>query len=80
MSQQPMDPIRIQLRLPIDLHAQLQEATIANDRSLNGEILNRLRSTFKGKRVQQPRGDCISTDNVAQPPRERQLAAQQPSK
>lgn len=54
MSHKPMPPVRMQLRLPPDLHSQLQEAAMADDRSLNGEIVNRLRSTFKGKRTQQP--------------------------
>jgi hypothetical protein len=69
----------MQVRLPADLHLQMQEASVASDRSLNGEIVNRLRSTFKGKRVRQPSGDPLSTDIMASP-RERQLAAQQPGK
>lgn len=42
------------VRLPDDLKATLKAEAEANDRSLNGEIVNRLRSTFKGKRAQQP--------------------------
>lgn len=41
------------VRLPDDLKTDLKEAAVANDRSLNGEIVNRLRSTFKGIRTQQ---------------------------
>jgi len=47
------------VRLPPEFKAQLQAEAKANDRSLNGEILARLRSTFKAKRVsttQQPKG------------------------
>lgn len=43
----------MQLRLPPDVHALLVAAAEASDRSLNGEIVNRLRSTFKSKCVQQ---------------------------
>lgn len=68
MSPKSMETARIQLRLPTDLHAQLQEATLTNDRSLNGEIVNRLRSSFKGKCAQQPSRDCLSTDTVKQHP------------
>ncbi|WP_143047707.1 Arc family DNA-binding protein [Variovorax sp. YR266] len=39
------------VRLPDDLKGDLQAAATQNDRSLNGEIVNRLRSTFKGKRA-----------------------------
>ncbi|WP_225782637.1 Arc family DNA-binding protein [Xenophilus sp. Marseille-Q4582] len=42
------------VRIPDDLKAQLKAEAIANDRSLNGEILARLRSTFKAKHTQQP--------------------------
>lgn len=42
------------VRIPPDFKAQLQTEAKANDRSLNGEILARLRSTFKGNRSQQP--------------------------
>lgn len=38
------------VRIPLDLKAQLQAEAKANERSLNGEILARLRSTFKAKR------------------------------
>jgi hypothetical protein len=41
------------VRIPPDFKAQLQAEAKANDRSLNGEILARLRSTFKGKRINQ---------------------------
>jgi len=36
------------VRLPDDLKAALAIEARKNDRSLNGEIVNRLRSTFKG--------------------------------
>lgn len=39
------------VRIPPDFKAQLQAEAKANDRSLNGEILARLRSTFKAKRA-----------------------------
>ena len=42
------------VRLPDELKDELKEAAVANDRSLNGEIVNRLRSTFKIERTQQP--------------------------
>ena len=48
------------VRLPDDLKAALKSEAEANDRSLNGEIVNRLRSTLKGKRTQQsptPKGN-----------------------
>lgn len=38
------------VRIPPDFKAQLKAEAKANDRSLNGEILARLRSTFKTKR------------------------------
>lgn len=39
------------VRIPPDFKAKLQAEAKANDRSLNGEILARLRSTFNGKRT-----------------------------
>lgn len=48
--QRPPTPVR----LPDDLKAALAIEAQKNDRSLNGEIVNRLRSTFTGKRPQQP--------------------------
>ena len=42
------------VRIPEDFKALLRAEAIANDRSLNGEILARLRSTFKAKRTKQP--------------------------
>ena len=42
------------VRIPLDLKADLKAEAAANDRSLNGEILARLRSTFKAKRTTQP--------------------------
>lgn len=47
-----LDPTPV--RIPDDLKAALKTEAIANDRSLNGEILARLRSTFKAKRSKQP--------------------------
>jgi len=44
--QTPPTPVR----LPDDLKKDLKAAAEENDRSLNGEIINRLRSTFKGTR------------------------------
>lgn len=38
------------VRLPKDLKQRLKDAAGANDRSLNGEIVNRLRSTFPDMR------------------------------
>jgi len=38
------------VRLPDDLKKELQAAATGNDRSLNGEIVNRLRASLKGKR------------------------------
>lgn len=46
-AQLPPTPVR----LPDELKKDLQAAALKNDRSLNGEIVNRLRSTFKGKRT-----------------------------
>lgn len=43
-----LDPTPV--RIPEDLKAALKTEAAANDRSLNGEILARLRSTFKAKR------------------------------
>jgi len=42
------------VRLPDELKKELKKAAAANDRSLNGEIVNRLRSTLNGKHSQQP--------------------------
>lgn len=42
------------VRLPNELKEALKEAAETNDRSLNREIVNRLRSTFKGRRTQHP--------------------------
>jgi hypothetical protein len=67
------------VRLPDDLKASLKSEAEANDRSLNGEIVNRLRSTFKAKRARQPSGDAPSVEMIPSP-RERQLASQQPGK
>ena len=47
-----LDPTPV--RIPPDLKAELKAEAVANDRSLNGEILARLRSTFKAKRTTQP--------------------------
>lgn len=47
------------VRIPPDFKAQLKAEAKANDRSLNGEILARLRSTFKAKR-------SISTESKGQ--------------
>jgi predicted HicB family RNase H-like nuclease len=43
----------MQLRLPPELHALLVASASRADRSLNGEIVNRLRSTFTAKRNSQ---------------------------
>ena len=43
-----LDPTPV--RIPDDLKTALKTEAAANDRSLNGEILARLRSTFKAKR------------------------------
>ncbi|MGC3984798.1 MAG: Arc family DNA-binding protein [Pseudorhodoferax sp.] len=42
------------VRIPDDLKGLLKAEAVANDRSLNGEILARLRQSFKGRRTQQP--------------------------
>ena len=42
------------VRMPDDLKAQLKAEATANDRSLIGEIVARLRATFKAKRTTQP--------------------------
>ncbi|WP_212644892.1 Arc family DNA-binding protein [Delftia sp. PE138] len=46
----PPTPVRI----PDELKEQLKAQAIANDRSLNGEILARLRASIQGERVHQP--------------------------
>lgn len=43
------DYVKTALRLPPDLHAELHAAATEGDRTYNGEIINRLRSTFKTK-------------------------------
>ncbi|WP_278535681.1 hypothetical protein [Delftia acidovorans] len=43
------DYIKTALRLPPDLHAALHEAALTSERTYNGEILARLRSTFKAR-------------------------------
>ncbi len=79
MSQTKPTHTRMQVRIPSEVHTALLAACEESDRSLNGEIVN-LRSTFKGKRARQLSGDRISIANLHEQPRERQLAAQQPSK
>lgn len=44
------DYVKTALRLPPDLHAALHEAAEEGERTYNGEIVSRLRSTFKAKR------------------------------
>jgi hypothetical protein len=46
---------RITLRLPSDLHALLVEEIERSDRSLNGEIISRIRSSFQGAAYPLPR-------------------------
>jgi len=41
------------VRIPADLKGLLKAEAVANDRSLNGEILSRLRQSFKGRHAQQ---------------------------
>lgn len=48
--QLPPTPVRI----PDELKEQLKAQAVANDRSLNGEILARLRASLQGERVHQP--------------------------
>ena len=43
-----LDPTPV--RIPVDLKAALKAEAATNDRSLNGEILARLRASFTGKR------------------------------
>lgn len=50
------DSGQLKLRLPDDLKEALREEALANERSINGEIVNRLRSTFKGKSLGQRKG------------------------
>lgn len=45
------DYVKTALRLPPDLHAALHEAAAEGERTYNGELLARLRSTFKTKRA-----------------------------
>jgi predicted HicB family RNase H-like nuclease len=42
--------IGLMLRLPPDLHERLKACAKENDRSLNQEIVNRLRRSFEGYR------------------------------
>lgn len=42
------------VRIPDDMKGVLKAEAVANDRSLNGEILARLRLTLKDQRTQQP--------------------------
>ncbi|WP_366762520.1 Arc family DNA-binding protein [uncultured Xylophilus sp.] len=42
------------VRIPPDIKVRLQAEAVANDRSLNGEILARLRSTFRSESASQP--------------------------
>ncbi len=48
--QLPPTPVRI----PDELKEQLKAHPVANDRSLNGEILARLRASLPDQRVHQP--------------------------
>lgn len=36
------------LRLPVELHAQLKQEATVNGRSLNSEIIQRLKASFEG--------------------------------
>lgn len=45
------DYVKTALRLPRDLHAAIHAAADQEDRTYNGEILARLRSTFEPKRA-----------------------------
>jgi predicted HicB family RNase H-like nuclease len=45
-----MTRVGLMLRLPLALHALLKEAAGANNRSLNAEIVQRLRASFEGYR------------------------------
>lgn len=42
------------VRIPDEMKGLLKAEAVANDRSLNGEILARLRSSFRSRRVPQP--------------------------
>ncbi|PIF38031.1 Arc-like DNA binding dprotein [Delftia sp. 60] len=48
--QLPPTPVRI----PDEIKEQLKAQAVANDRSLNGEILARLRASLQGEHVHQP--------------------------
>lgn len=50
------DAGQLKLRVPEDLKSALRADALANDRTLNAEIVNRLRSTFKAKRTTTPKG------------------------
>lgn len=48
------DYVKTALRLPPDLHAELHLAAGLAERTYNGEIVHRLRQSFRGRRAQQP--------------------------
>jgi hypothetical protein len=56
MSKQPNDPIKLQLRLNEALRQQIAAAAASSIRSINSEILYRLRSSFE----REPSGDRAS--------------------
>lgn len=51
------------VRIPEDLKGVLKAEATANDRSLNGEILARLRSTFKNRRKVLPSMESPGNQN-----------------
>jgi hypothetical protein len=56
MTKQPNDPIKLQLRLNEALRQQIAAAAASSIRSINSEILYRLRSSFG----REPSGDRAS--------------------
>ncbi|MCR8961182.1 Arc family DNA-binding protein [Variovorax sp. S2] len=48
------DFVKTALRLPPDLHASLHGSAKESERTFNAEILHRLRSSFKARRVPHP--------------------------
>jgi predicted HicB family RNase H-like nuclease len=49
VSAQP-ETVPLMVRLPSDLHAKVKACAKENDRSLNAEIIQRLRRSFEGYR------------------------------
>lgn len=72
------DEVRITLRLPSDLHAQLVKLTEENKTSLNGQIVTMLREWFNAEEILDTMMvKLINIENALQNRQEQFLTAEQ---